>query len=605
MINSRFLKLFSLIFCLSMPLFSPIQLQACPLSTSIISPLPLKQQTILNVTFPSFSYSPHDPIDITNDSTLASVAVSGTGTAVDPFILEGWNITVLGGGANGISISSTTKFFIIRNCWVKGYQSYSSNILIEDVQMGTVTIDSNVCLYSELGIEIFNTSKVTITNNLCTNHFNMGINLYRSNYTIIINNTCSFSDYGLRLVESNYLTIFNNTIVNSERGIALYYSFHSILNNNSCINNRFGIIIISSYINYYPSNVTLVNNSCNNNEIGLQIGGNGKSIIVINNSFNYNTEEGIAVVANFIDEEVNDCLIAWNEIIGNGGYGLYYILQGTNTIHHNLFLDNNGGKRQAYDDSKTNIWFDQVTEEGNWWGDYLGRGEYQLDGSSNARDPYPFFIDNDEDFMADPWEDKVGLNSSLDDSSEDPDGDLLLNIDEFLHNTDPFNSDTDGDGYSDYDEIRDDTDPLNKWSNAKTERIVSIILVIIYLILIILIVISTVFYRSRKKRIYKVRKDLEELRRQLFLWEGNIDLVQIQSEKTNLTEKQNKVINSNFSVLEEELKTQVKKYEKICSYIAQNRIINYFVKKEKEQVDDLIWQCLAKSGNKRSLLKEK
>ena len=82
MINSRFLKLLSLFFWLAMLLFSPLQLQAYPLSSSIISPFPSKQQTILNSTFPSFSYSPHEPIEITNDSALASTANSGTGTEI-------------------------------------------------------------------------------------------------------------------------------------------------------------------------------------------------------------------------------------------------------------------------------------------------------------------------------------------------------------------------------------------------------------------------------------------------------------------------------------------------------------------------------------------
>jgi hypothetical protein len=137
------------------------------------------------------------------------------------------------------------------------------------------------------------------------------------------------------------------------------------------------------------------------------------------------------------------------------------------------------------------------------------------------------------------------------------------------------------------------------------ERIVSIVLIIVYLIIIILITISLLFYRSQKKRINSVRTSLEELGRKLVSWEEKVDIVKIQTAKTNLSEKQKKVINSNFSILEEELKTQVKKYEEISSYMKQNKIVNRFVKKEKEQVDGLIWQCLAKSGNKHSLSKDK
>ena len=96
-------------------------------------------------------------------------------------------------------------------------------------------------------------------------------------------------------------------------------------------------------------------------------------------------------------------------------------------------------------------------------------------------DPY---TDKDHDNLPDMWEDIVGLNSSKDDSFEDPDMDWLTNNIEFtlkthptlndtdgdslldgdevqLYYTDPLDLDTDDDGFNDGEEIEENTDPLN------------------------------------------------------------------------------------------------------------------------------------------------
>lgn len=53
----------------------------------------------------SQNYTVHDPIVITDDGELASVANSGTGAANDPYIIADWNIT--GSTAQGIYITGT------------------------------------------------------------------------------------------------------------------------------------------------------------------------------------------------------------------------------------------------------------------------------------------------------------------------------------------------------------------------------------------------------------------------------------------------------------------------------------------------------------------
>lgn len=65
----------------------------------------------------------------------------------------------------------------------------------------------------------------------------------------------------------------------------------------------------------------------------------------------------------------------------------------------------------------------------------------------------PETSDYDNDGMPDVWERTIGLNEQLNDAYNDPDGDGLLNMDEYLNGAHPFNWDTDEDTLSDLSEV--------------------------------------------------------------------------------------------------------------------------------------------------------
>ncbi len=73
-----------------------------------------------------------------------------------------------------------------------------------------------------------------------------------------------------------------------------------------------------------------------------------------------------------------------------------------------------------------------------------------------------FFLDGDNDLMADDWEVANGLDpeSSADAANQD-DADTLSNLQEFQAGTNPFDADTDGDTYNDDTEIAAGSDPLD------------------------------------------------------------------------------------------------------------------------------------------------
>lgn len=69
-------------------------------------------------------------------------------------------------------------------------------------------------------------------------------------------------------------------------------------------------------------------------------------------------------------------------------------------------------------------------------------------------------LDRNMNDIPDFWEEENGFSTEVDTSNEDPDGDKLVNGEEFLHGTDPNNNDTDGDEYDDFNELTHGYDPL-------------------------------------------------------------------------------------------------------------------------------------------------
>ncbi len=68
----------------------------------------------------------------------------------------------------------------------------------------------------------------------------------------------------------------------------------------------------------------------------------------------------------------------------------------------------------------------------------------------------PPYVDEDDDLLPDDWELQVGLDpSDRNDAAQDPDGDGLSNLAEFVNQTSPFTADTDGDGLDDFSEVQE------------------------------------------------------------------------------------------------------------------------------------------------------
>ncbi len=411
----------------------------------------------------SLELTPHDPISITSDSNFTDYGFPGSGTVEEPYIIEGYNITTT--DDNGIFISMTTKYFVIRNCYV---EAKYSGICIFNVTDGTATVINNTCsnnywegimlYYSGSstvtnntcnnngdGIYLSYSGSSTVTNNTCNSNNGEGIKLCHSGSSTVTNNTCNNSDWdGIKLYNSDSSTVTNNTFTNcglyidehtidaylsytiennwvngkklgfytnldsttisepiygqlilvkcnsvtvcdqilnyASVGLSLYSCTSSVIINNTCNNNYYQGIKF-----YYSESAKVENNTCNNNWVGIKLHYSGSST-VINNTCTNNNKWGIFLASSTF------CVVTYNLLQENEGYGVYSSSGSDNSIiHHNTFVDNNlGGTSQARDDGGTNTtWYDTETQEGNYWSDWSGIGNYSIDGSACSFDLYP------------------------------------------------------------------------------------------------------------------------------------------------------------------------------------------------------------------------
>ena len=229
------------------------------------------------------SLTTHEPIVITNDVDFITYGFPGAGIEGDPYIIENYNITTT--AEKSISITSTTKYFVIRNCYV---DAANYGIYVSNVAEGTAYLTNNFCYFNNIGIGLTNLSGANVTNNVCSENY-YGI-LPGSNSEILIsNNTCNDNIcgiYGSNNGASIIGNICNNNIAvgihsggsdltvtdnicnyNEKWGIQLWGAGGALVANNSCSNNeRVGIEVERS-----PGSTVMDNICCNNSLFNLSV----------------------------------------------------------------------------------------------------------------------------------------------------------------------------------------------------------------------------------------------------------------------------------------------------------------------------------------------
>ena len=181
------------------------------------------------------------------------------------------------------------------------------------------------------------------------------------------------------------LWIENNTCAhNNDEGIFVDNASNGgLFLNNKCLNNVWGITNQFSHGNTYR-----YNNCTSNGYTGYGLY-YSDWLVIENNTLMFNGAYGFQILSS------QNGLIMYNDVKNTTNYAVYLetnII--TFVLHHNNFLGNNiGGTSQALDDDITGspfvTWYDTATNEGNFWDDYSGTGNYSIDGTANNYDPYP------------------------------------------------------------------------------------------------------------------------------------------------------------------------------------------------------------------------
>src|SRR5436853_3367726 len=229
----------------------------------------------------------HAPIYIEGDAnftknlTRSGVSAGGAGTAANPYVIQGWNISA--GTGIGIWIRYTTAFFVLRDVRVHDGNASYEGIYLQGVSNGT--IDLALADGNREGIRIDGSKDVTVTGSTL-----------RSNQAA-----------GMVVLNSRNVRVQGNTVTGGAQGAILMkdVSDVSILANH-LFGARYGVWL------YGAARTTVSGNEARHNFVGISL--NGTTGIVTNNTLFRNSNTGIEATS------TGPVDITWNNVSANGVY---------------------------------------------------------------------------------------------------------------------------------------------------------------------------------------------------------------------------------------------------------------------------------------------
>ena len=315
---------------------------------------------------------------------------SGSGTWIEPYIIEDLTISGFGAISYGVEIKNSDAFFIIRNCEI--YNTLENGIYLDFVN-NSLLINNNCSKNGYAGIALlYRCFNNTISGNTVNNNDANGIYLYEenNNNTISGNTVNDNGDTGISLHWYSNNTIITENIVNKNVDIGIelydYCGFNTILDNTMNNNGEKGI-----NLEYQCSNNTISNNIIENNKFfGVYLESQCIKNTFIENTIR-NNSEGV-----YLDSRCNYNIISGNIISDNIQYGIYLIGGGegegnefnliidnlisqnnigvcidsnsdNNTLFKNFFVEN---VKHAVDNGIDNKW--NSTTIGNYWDNHTG-----------------------------------------------------------------------------------------------------------------------------------------------------------------------------------------------------------------------------------------
>ncbi|MHA2383790.1 MAG: NosD domain-containing protein [Candidatus Thorarchaeota archaeon] len=343
-------------------------------------------------------YTPHSPIEIWSNQDFKDQGWPGNGTADDPYVIDGLNITT---DERGIAIFDTTVYYQITNCMISSLGSRSfAGIRLQNASHGSVSnciIDTH-----KEGVHVIGSNYCNVTNTIAFNNLWSGIYFQGSDYGLAKNNTCFDNSGGVTVNYCEYCVISDNNATLNRAGITIDSGlYHYAYNNTSWRNSGRGFQVsfsefctiqqnyvfrsgtVGFFIDYIEDCTFIENTVLNSTERGFYIEDTTYCEFQSNLGAN-NTWEGFWLY----DSDSNTFIENIATQNSGAGIGMNIFCSGNRMYLNELSLNiiNNG---QDY--SGANYWDDGVSV-GNYWDDYNGRGSYAVGGSGGAYDNYPFSL---------------------------------------------------------------------------------------------------------------------------------------------------------------------------------------------------------------------
>lgn len=168
------------------------------------------------------AYTPHAPFNITCNQDFIDQGWPGSGTAGEPYLIEGLNIT---SEEQGIWVFNTTAHFIIQNCflWDTNYTGVSGSAVLNSSH---ATVYNNVFKGGSSGLYIVNSTDLMITHNVF-NNMALGGAIFGGliNDTVIAYNTVlgGTGSSGISLFLTHNVTVASNVLYDIDNeGISIW-----------------------------------------------------------------------------------------------------------------------------------------------------------------------------------------------------------------------------------------------------------------------------------------------------------------------------------------------------------------------------------------------
>ncbi|MCE5295704.1 MAG: right-handed parallel beta-helix repeat-containing protein [Euryarchaeota archaeon] len=374
---------------------------------------------------PLAALTPQTSFRINSNAEFISNGFTGTGTAIDPYILDSKEIDAAG-SLNGIYIGNTTSYFVISNSSIFGASSaqalpgaipygLGSGITLYNVVNGK--IDNCTITANTRGISIIASSNNIVTGSTLSSNTEEGLFIEAlpsppsttSTDNMVDNNTISSNNVQVYVGAGCDRNIFrSNLLTLGGEGFQVQGTTGTEISDNS-VNNMTGAggAIYLGTDGLASINFLILNNTIADSTIGIAVigsAGQNSNGRIENNTIWIITQDGIGltnvqnsrVAGNSIDSTVRDGIyleasngntIENNTEFSATGNGMYLFNSDSNLIHHNHFMIN-GNVGIGLDSSTLN----QVHDNHLLYNTF--EGVVSLFGSSSNRIYQNYFLDN-------------------------------------------------------------------------------------------------------------------------------------------------------------------------------------------------------------------